>query len=182
VGTLVRHSDAISLQAAGAWVAAVGGVGALGYLGYQAKLANTVAILQAHNALTAHSVELNRRFRDDRRLLPYFFEDADVSQNMDPALLWEVVITTDAFADYIEAIALHAALLSSDRFDTWHRFCEDIVSTSPVMRAWLEDNASWYSDETADVLRRGIAKRASRGDGLPRTLFRIPTHPPANRE
>jgi hypothetical protein len=153
------------------WAAAVGTVGALVYLSRQygdsarvAKLQADIAVLQAHNAMTALTLEMNDRFRDRPLLTPYFVDDQAVAETDSDELRHEVRYASLAFADFIDTVVLHHKVLPEGHFETWVNFCRERIATSPAVRDHLVEGADWYSEETAALLQEAFDIRERRID------------------
>lgn len=164
----VLTSDANHVGNLAEWAAAIGTVGALVYLAIQsressrvARLQSDLAILQAHNAMTELTLGMNDRFRDRPELLPYFVKDVEVEESTPEEVRHQARYAALAFCDFIDTVTLHHKMLPSGHFETWVRFCRDTIAASPVVRQHLDEDAEWYSPETAELLKEALQTRAA---------------------
>lgn len=77
-------------------------------------------------------------------LRPYFFEGLDISAEHDHYA--EAIAVADYYCLYLEQITTQKATIADGDRKAWCQYAHDIYQKSPIIKEYLADKKTWYSD------------------------------------
>lgn len=114
----------------------------------------------AFSSYAQQATRLNDLFLKNYELRAYFYEGKS-HLDADPMVHDRILALAEAVLDALEIVALHQKYFTRVwPENTWEAYARLLFRSSPVMRAYLAANPSWYPDE----LRSLAADAGSDGD------------------
>lgn len=108
-------------------------------------------------ALYAHMQNVRAIFQDHPELRPYFYENKAMDQS-DP--LYNLAIgMAESITDLFELVTFLKSNIQADSWDTWKKYFHDIYHSSPVLRSFLEQNGSWYTEGLLGIILDNTTER-----------------------
>lgn len=135
-------------------VAAIAGVivALLGFLAilYQFRQLDLDLKSNTRGSIYEMAATVKQVFIDHPELMPYFFEDKEISKSDDQ--YQRVIAVADLYCLYLEQIATQSESISAENRLSWLKYAAGIYRGSFVIRSYLNDKRDWYSKEFWDAV------------------------------
>ncbi|MGW3624369.1 hypothetical protein [Streptomyces sp. NPDC000880] len=141
-------------ETAQAWAAIGGGtVSLIGLVAVVVQLRHLVENLRssARRATYDIGIRLKDVFIEYPHLRPYFFDN--LRAPADHPESGRIASIAELYCIYMQEIATQSGNVSSANRTSWLSLLKSIHSSSPAVRAQLEDHFDWYSEELREAVR-----------------------------
>lgn len=122
-----------------------GGIATLVFLIMQTRAATESVRLTVREAMSARTQDIHRIFLDNPEIRPYFYEGRDCQPN-DPDYA-RIQQMAELLCDFYDSLLMQYQLYPGAwDHSRWQRYIEDIISSSPVLREYLDRPSvrAWY--------------------------------------
>jgi len=122
----------------------------LGFIAVQTRIAARATRAQVFQNIASGMIEIDRYFVDHPEYKPYFGGDKDIDES-DPEHS-RVLAIAEWIMDWMDNSCDQGGYISPEPRSSWYCYFRDLMSSSPIMRRFWEENRAWYSEPLRRVL------------------------------